>query len=88
MNRLSDISRPGVACCCLPERAADRPAVEARVQLELVGVGVQQRLAVQQPHNIWRVLLLAAPTPQGTVQGHRFTQRGDDGGGASLELQI
>lgn len=58
------------------------------MELELVGVGVEERHTVSQPEHIGGVHLLVPRAFQGAVQSDRFAQRGDDDVGAQLELQI
>lgn len=74
--------------CSLPQRAHNCPTVAARVNLELVGVGILESLTVSQPEHIRRVLLFAPCALQGAVHRDRFAQGGDDGGRTPLKLQF
>lgn len=74
--------------CSLHQRAHNRPTVAARVNLELVGVGVLEGHIVSQPDHIRGVVLLVPNALQGAVHPNRFAQGGDDSGRTLLKLQF
>lgn len=59
----------------IPERADDRPAVVASVDLELVGVGEAKDLAVPQPEHVGRIFVLGAGASEIALHGDGFAQR-------------
>lgn len=59
----------------IPERADDRPAVVASVDLELVGVSEAKDLAVPQPEHVGRIRVLGAGASEIALHGDGFAQR-------------
>lgn len=59
----------------IPERADDRPAVVASVDLELVGVSEAKDLAIPQPEHVGRILVLGAGASEIALHGDGFAQR-------------
>lgn len=58
----------------IPQRADDGPAVVAGVDLELVGVGEAEDLAVSQPEHIRWILVLGAGASEIALHGDGFAQ--------------